>query len=205
MGLKTARSNVQQEFERILRQSNPYKLRLIRANPFTCPGVTGGGLCFANGRTSLVNTCPLCSGTGYNGVTFDVNGNRVYNGQPYDDTIAPASVSYYITADLQTGHGLYGSGGDFLALLADLGKYDVGDGTLFTMMYDRDHATGKLIFPRVDPSLVRPDRIVNEYFDEQQNIYNIVRGMIISNGAIKICRQFTVESGTFTSTGASGR
>lgn len=199
MGLRGARSLPQREFERYLHTSHPFKLRLIRANAFTCVG----GLCFLNGRKSLSGQCPVCAGSGYIGVSRNVNGNLIVTatGAPYDDTMPPASITYFISGDLQTGHGLYGSGGDFLKLLADLGKQDVGDATLFSLMYDKDHATGQVIYPIVDPNLTRPDRIISR----DGNVYNVVRQMIIDDGAIRICRSFTLEAGTFTSTGASGR
>jgi hypothetical protein len=198
MGLQTARSTVQYEFETYLKRTNPFKVKLIRANPYNCVG----GNCFTNGRESIDATCPVCAGTGYLGV--ELVGTQLTvtaTGKPYDDTIAPASFSYYIYGDVQTGHGLYGSGGDFLKLLLDLGKQDVGDGTLFSLMWDHDAITGQIIYPLVDPTLVRPDRIVSVH----GTVYNIVRQQVIEIGAVTICRMFTLESGTFTSTGASGR
>lgn len=201
MALHGARNIVQNEFELILRHSNPAKLKLLRANPYTCPGPPTA-LCFANGRQSLSFQCPICAGSGYVGVTRNaVTGLLMYGGNPYDDTNLPASTVYYIYADLQTGHGLYGSGGDFIKLLTDLGRQDVGDGTLFTLMFDVDRQTGAEIYPIVDPTLTRPDRIISRY----GTIYNIVRQMIIEDGTTAICRSFTIEAGVFTSTGASGR
>jgi hypothetical protein len=190
------RSLVQQEWERELLRSNPNKIKLLRANPYNCVN----GLCFINGRQEISNGCPVCAGTGYLGVTLDGSGNRVFNGKPYTDMAAPASKVYFIYGDVQSGHGLYGAGGDYLKLLADLGKEDVGDATLFAKMYDYDRQTGTKIFPIVDPTLPRPDRIVDQY----GAIYNVVRQLIAQIGATKICRIFTLEQGTFTATITGG-
>lgn len=198
MGIQS-RSLEQQEFERALERSCPAKVRLVRANAYDC----NSALCFANGRLEINNNCPLCAGTGYLGVSF-INGVRVVTATdaPYDDTMAPASNTYLIYADVQTGHGLYGSGGDYLKLLQDIGKQDVGDATAFTKMFDRDHATGAIIFPKVDPTLVRPDRIISTFGES----YNVVRQLIASIGSsINLGRIFTLEKGSFTAAGQGTR
>lgn len=197
MGIQS-RSLLQQQFEQIFERACTTKVRLIRANPFTCPGPVAPALCFKNGRKDINNNCPVCAGTGYLGVSFDNSNPRqrivTVTGDPYDDTAAPASKFFYIWADVQTGHGLYGAGGDYLKLLADIGKQLVGDATIFTKMYDRDHATGQVIYPIVDPSLPRPDRVISRH----GSIYNVVQEILIEVGSETICRSFTTEQGSFT-------
>jgi hypothetical protein len=192
------RSLVQQEWERALRRSNPFKIKLIRARAYNCVG----GKCFENGRESISATCPVCAGTGYLGVSFNGSGIRIITstGAFYNDALPPASDIFFIYGDVQTGHGLYGAGGDYLKLLMDLGKQDVGDATLFSLMYDRDRRTGDVIFPLVAPTLPRPDRVVTRYGNE----YNVVKQLIAEIGATQICRIFTLEQGTFTATITGG-
>lgn len=165
------------------------KVLLVRANPWNCSGP--GSLCFKPPRQNEINLdCPVCNGTGYLG------GHR----NATDTTIAPYSKSYRIYADLQTGHGLYGSGGDYTALIAQMGKMEVGDATIFTKMYDYDQVTGKRIYPLVSPKLPVPDRIVDPL---SGNVYNVVKEIIARIGVDEICRIFTLEEGILSATNAS--
>lgn len=178
-----ARGILQIEFERELERSNPRKIRLVRAKPFNCPN------CFINGRLSINELDETCGGTGY------------VNGVPGTDlTGALYSTTYYIYGDVQTGHGLYGNGGDYLKLIADIGKQAVGDATLFSKMYDRDHVSGNVIYPQCDPSFVRPDRIVSTH----GTFFNVVREIIVEVGSDTICRVFTLDTGSFSSQGTGG-
>lgn len=199
MGIQ-GRSLEQQEYERALERQCPVKVKLVRARPFNCTG----GSCFANGRESVSLTCPVCAGTGYLGVER-INSVQIVTatGLPFSDADAPAADFYLIYGDVQTGHGLYGSGGDYLKLLPDLGKLDIGDATFYCKMFDRDHRTGLIIYPKVDPSLPRPDRI---YVTTSVTPYNVVRELIINIGSSTLIgRVFTLDQGTFTAVGQGTR
>lgn len=175
MGIQR-RSLGQQEFNRVLMRSCPQKLRLVRASSYNCIG----GTCFSNGRESISALCPVCFGTGYLPGT-------------------PGMTTYFIYGDLQIGHGLYGSGGDYLKLIADLGRQDVGDATLFTKFLDYDHRTGKEIHPMIDAGFPQPDQVIST----SGVSYNIVRQLVVSIGSEDIARVFACEQGAFSPTAAS--
>jgi len=170
----------------------PQKLLLIHALPLNCTG----GNCFQNGRGSISALCSICDGTGY--LTGSQSGGAAQK-PPFSQ--APYATSVFIYGDLQQGHGLYGAGGDFLKLIADLGKQDVGDGTLFCKMWDFNQLTGEIVYPVVDATLPRPDIIVSVYGQP----YNIIREMIAEVGNEQIARIFSVEKGSFSSMSNGGR
>jgi hypothetical protein len=178
------RSLAQREFNNILKRSAPRKLQLIRALPLNCTG----GNCFQNGRGSVSALCPICDGTGY--LTGSQSGGAAQN-PPFSQ--APYATTYLIYADVQLGHGLYGSGGDYIRLIADLGKQDIGDATIFCEMWGIDHATGKVIYPVIDPTLPRPDMIISVYGKP----YNVIREIIAEIGNEQICRIFSANEGSF--------
>jgi hypothetical protein len=178
------KSLAQREFSNILMRSAPRRLQLIRALPLNCTG----GNCFANGRGSVSALCAVCDGTGY--LTGTQAGGAAQN-PPFSQ--APYAKTFFIYADLQLGHGLYGSGGDYLRLIADLGKQDIGDSTIFCKMWDYDHTSGNIIYPVIDPTLPRPDMIVSQYGKP----YNIVREIIAEIGNEQICRIFSANVGSF--------
>jgi hypothetical protein len=133
------------QWEAQLEKLCPTKITLVRANPYTCPAHVGS-------RTSIALACPTCNGTGYAGLARGANLNA-----------APAATIYFIYGDVQSGHGLYGNGGDFVRVLADLGKQEIGDATMFCKVDDVDARTGKLIHPDTDPTYPRPDRIIDRF------------------------------------------
>lgn len=194
MGL-AARSLIQQQYELQLERANPYKVGLIQARPYNCAGPTS--TCFLNGRKTINANCPLCSGTGYLGVERDTGDPSILRvtatGLVYDDAMPPASDSYRIYGDIQTGHGLYGAGGDYIKLLEALGKQDTGDATLYCKMFDYDATTGKQIYPREQADLPRPDRLVSRY----DAVYNAVQQIIAEIGSETIGRIFVLEKGSF--------
>lgn len=169
------------EYNRVLQRACPVRLQLIRAHTYNCVG----GTCFTNGRKSISGACPICAGTGY-----------LPSRAPTLPQL-PNADSYFITADLQVGHGLYGAGGSMLRLVADIGKENIGDATLFTKFQDYDYRTGKMIFPIVDKSLPQPDRIVAR----SGEVYNIVRALPVSIGCEDIARVFACEIGSFSVSG----
>ncbi len=179
----------QREFNFILMRSCPRKLQLVRANPLNCTG----GNCFQNGRGSVSALCPICDGTGY---LTGTQADAASQSPPFSR--APYAISYFIYADLQLGHGLYGSGGDYLRLIADLGKQNIGDATIYCKMWDVDHATGKTIYPVIDSTLPRPDFFVSTY----GKTYNIVKEIIAEIGNNQICRIFSANEGSFNPMGS---
>ncbi len=176
------KSLAQREFNFSLMRTCPRKLQLVHPRPLNCTG----GSCFQNGRGSISALCPVCDGTGY-----------LTGSQSGDFTQPPYADSCYIYGDLQIGHGLYGSGGDYLRLIADLGKQNIGDATLFTKMWDINHVTGKVIYPIIDASLPRPDQVISVY----NQLYNVIREVIAEVGNDQICRIFTLEKGSFSMPG----
>lgn len=182
------RSLEQHEFNTVLMRTCPRKIQLIHAFPYNCVG----GTCFINGRNSLDPFCPICDGTGY------LTGNQT-TGQSQNPAFSqsPYAKSYHIYGDIQQGHGLYGAGGNLVKLIADLGKENIGDATIFTKMWDIDHSTGAIIYPVIDQSLPRPDRIISIYGDD----YNIVREVIVEIGNNQICRVFSANKGEFSPSG----
>lgn len=114
-------------------------------------------------------------------------------------TAPPYADFYFIYGDLQIGHGLYGAGGDYLRLIADIGKQQIGDATLFTKYFDIDRQTGKKIYPVIDETLPRPDVIISL----SGQPYNIVREMSVEIGSEQIARIYTCERGSFSPSGAS--
>lgn len=142
-------SDRRREFERQLHQTCHRKLVLLRALPYNCVG----GSCFIGGRDSVSKLCPVCGGTGYLGGQIGDDPER-FLGLPYNQV-------FLLLADLQPGHGLFGAGGTLTEILADLGKAQTGDATLFCPIQSLDGITGQMFAPRVDTSLVRPDRIIS--------------------------------------------
>ena len=111
----------------------------------------------------------------------------------------PKSTTYFIYGDLQIGHGLDGAGGDYLKLIADIGRQDVGDATLFTKYLDYDHRTGKPIYPIIDATFPQPDRVIGL----NGVSYNVVRELVVTIGSENIARVFACEQGAFSPTSAS--
>lgn len=184
------RSLQQREFNNILMRTCPRKLMLIHALPYNCTG----GSCFNNGRGSISALCLVCDGTGYlTGTQAGGNAQKPPFSQP------PYANSCMIYGDLQIGHGLYGSGGDLIRLIGDLGKESIGDATLFSKVWDVNHANGEIVYPIIDPILPRPDVIISTYGKP----YNVIKELIVEIGNEQICRVFTLENGSFGLT--SGR
>lgn len=172
----TGRSPERLAYETALERQSPIKKRLIRANPYTCDDVT----CI-NGPTKTISlACPTCNGTGYKGLA---------RGSSLD--VAPAATVFYIFADVQTGKGLYGLGGDFILLNSDLGKLEVGDAIAFTKYHDLDRVTGQLVHGKVDVDLPRPDAII----DTDGKRYTLVKETVLDKGDSPIGRAFTTKVG----------
>lgn len=176
------KSLIQHQYNDLLMRSAPTKLKLIRAKAYNCVG----GSCFQNDRKSISAFCSVCGGTGYIG------------GHLTDDmTKGIYATTYFIYCDLQIGHGLYGSGGDYIRLIGDLGKQDIGDATAYTKMWDYDAVTGKVIYPQVDPTFARPDQIYSMY----GIIYNITKQLVVTIGNDEICRISTCVQNSYESAG----
>lgn len=165
-----------EHYDYTLERSAPTKVQLVKANPFTCP------TCIARGSVAL--TCPGgCNGTGYTGMP------KVQ--QPTDWLKSPASTTYYITADIQIGKGRYGTGGDFLTLIADLGKMTVGDAIIFTKLQEFDRRSGTMVYPDVNDEQVRPDRII----DRWGTLYTVSEMQIVNIGDDAVGRGGTLVRG----------
>jgi hypothetical protein len=170
-----ARSARAFSYDRGLERRVPQKITLVRANPYTCN-------CGEEGRTSPAMACATCGGTGYTGGARGVDTKIA--GAPYN-------TLYYIYGDIQPGHGLYGQGGDFVFIDTDLGKLEAGDGILFTKLQEYDRASGALVYPSVDPSLVRPDRVIAR----DGTIFTVLKDLRGNIGAEDIFRMFLLRQG----------
>lgn len=178
MGFHQQRGQNRIEWERQLERLCPILKVLVRANPYTC------STCYENGRLTQRLTCPNCNGTGYNG---GVKGA--------DLTQAPYSTRYYIHADIQNGHGMYGAGGSMIEILQDLGKMDHGDATIYTKIQEFDRVSGSVVAPQVSKTLPRPDLIL----DTDGTAYNLVRALRGDVGDELIFLQFLAVEGGYRS------
>lgn len=164
------------EFERTLERFAPTKVRLIQANALTC------ATCIARGSVAL--TCPGgCNGTGYTGMP------RIQNSTDWLN--APASTTYLIHADVLDGKGLYGQGGDYIKLIPDLGKLDIGDGTAFVKFQEFDRRANKFVSPREEDNAPRPDRIIDRF----GTIWTVHKVQPANLGDDVICKILTLLKG----------
>lgn len=166
------------EWEKQLERLAPIKKTLIRAQPYTCTNAQ----CFVDGRAGVNAFCPQCSGTGYVGVTPKPDNSHLL--------VAPAAKLLYFYADVQPGHGLYGSGGDFIRAFVDLGRMEVGDATAFCKIQEIDRATGSAFFPDVQKN-VRPDYVRST----DGSIYTITQSLLVNFGDENLCRILTLQRG----------
>lgn len=175
------RSTNRVEFEKQLEHLAPQKKILIRANAYTC---TAPG-CFNNGRKSPSKLCAACGGTGYTGVTSKPDNSHLMT--------PPAASVLFMYADLQPGHGLYGTGGDFLRSLIDLGKIELGDATLFTKYQEIDRQTGNLFYPDVvqNDTRPRPDWVKTI----SGEVYTVTKSLLINFGDEPLCRMVILQRG----------
>lgn len=175
------RSTNRTEFEKQLEHLAPQKKILIRANAYTC---TAPG-CFSNGRNAPSKLCTACGGTGYTGVTTLPNNAHLMT--------PPAAQVLFFYGDLQPGHGLYGSGGDFIRSLVDLGKIELGDATLFTKVQEIDRQTGNLFYPDVVMNNARPRPDWVKTIDG--TLYTVTKNLLINFGDEELCRMIIVDRG----------
>ena len=173
------RGNRRFEFERLLEDSAPIKKTLIRAQAYTCPDPK----CFVNGRAGVNPYCPSCGGTGYNGLAAQPDNSYLLK--------PPAAKLYFLTAEIQVGHGIFSSGGDFTQLLGDLGRLQAGDASMFCRVNQVDRATGELFFPDVIGKKIRPDYIR----DKDGMLWTVAKMQPINIGDSVIGRFVTLQAG----------
>jgi len=152
------------EFERDLERFAPVKKKLTRALAYNCPNLVPN-------RNACSEFCPLCGGTGYTPNT-------------------PQTAVYFMFADLQPGHGIYGSGGNFIQLVKDLGRLDIGDAVMFCKVINHDYK-GNIFAPRADSQLIRPDLITAPNGDT----YNVTRVLPMNVGDDTIGLACTLSKG----------
>jgi hypothetical protein len=164
------------EFEKSLERFSPTKVKLIKANPLTCP------TCLTRGSVALTCTGG-CNGTGYTGMAKITKSTDWLN--------PPASSTFFVYADIQIGKGRFGTGGDYIKLDPDFGKLSVGDATAFMKFEEFDRRSGTLVYADVTEDKVRPDRIIDRF----GTLYTIHEAAIVNLGDDPIGRVFTLTRG----------
>jgi hypothetical protein len=162
------------DWERQLERLCPVKKRLIRANPYTCPN-------HSDSRASVSIACTICNGTGYAGLARGA-----------DLHAPPAATVFFLYGDVQSGHGLFGAGGNLVKVLQDIGKQSVGDAMFFCKVTSYDPVSQQWFHPIAEAELPRPDRII----DEQGTLYTIIREVAGDFGDELVFRSFTLAKGT---------
>jgi hypothetical protein len=163
-------------FERDLERFAPVKKRLIRWNNYNC------STCVIPYRPGEYDPfCSSCAGSGYASGTASV-------------------TNYFMWCDIQPGHGIYGAGGDFVSMIADLGKVDVGDALGFCKYMQWD-TKGKLFYPSIDKTLTRSDQIVmagseiSRADPTQIDTYFVTKSLVMNVGDEIIGRMLTLDIG----------
>jgi len=78
---------------------------------------------------------------------------------------------YYVSGDLQEGHGLRGAGGASSFVDGDRGIEELGDAVFFFLAQQREVSTGSIVAPLVGQA-PRPDRIIRP---EDGQVFTVLR------------------------------
>jgi hypothetical protein len=160
------------QLDKLVRRESVTRHTLVRANALNCTE-------HVLGRGGVALTCKTCNGTGYlTGQRADIE-NLGTLGAPYN-------TLFFIFGEIQMGHGIRGSGGEYTFTDADRGTEFLGDAIFYFPANQREPNTGDQIAPVIG-SMPRPDRIVRAADGQVFNVLHYLDESFGTSGLFKAC------------------